>query len=490
MTVCSETATHLTIPRLNEQLAKFTDRVALLGWKKHCIRYEEILEMSCSPAFAVTKGRLVLCQLNNDLSGITGYLALLAADAVPMMVSSTLNAQGLKFVAQTYSPEYVWSPKTGYAVSACAEETTTFGAYSLVRTTTEHNDLPLYRDLGLLLSTSGSTGTGKYVRLSRNNLWSNAEAISSYLNLTEDEVAITTLPPSYSYGLSVIHSHMWVGATIAVTNKTFFDRDFWAFFRSARATSLAGVPYHFEMLKKLRFTKMELPHLATLTQAGGKMSPELTREYAAYCNSNGARFFTMYGQTEAAPRMSYVPAELAITKAGTIGIPIPNGELELRSESGAVLTGSHAVGELVYRGPNVCLGYAESRADLSLGDVNQGTLFTGDLAERDDDGYYRIVGRKKRVIKLFGNRIHLDDVESKLSKEISEVACTGRDDLLEIYLGSSSSTRAIEIKKSIIDDLGVGAQGVAVYEINAMPRNESGKLRYADLSSEKARRLA
>jgi len=154
------------------------------------------------------------------------------------------------------------------------------------------------------------------------------------------------------------------------------------------------------------------------------------------------------------------------------------------------LTGTHAVGELIYRGPNVCLGYAESRADLSLGDVNQGTLFTGDLAERDDDGYYRIVGRKKRVIKLFGNRIHLDDVESKLSKEISEVACTGRDDLLEIYLGSSSSTRAIEIKKSIIDDLGVGAQGVAVYEIDAMPRNESGKLRYADLSSEKARRLA
>lgn len=490
MTVCSETATHLTIPRLNEQLAKFTDRVALLGWKKHCIRYEEILEMSCSPAFAATKGRLVLCQLNNDLSGIAGYLALLAADAVPMMVSSTLNTQSLKLIAQSYSPEYVWCPESGYAVGACAEETTTFGAYSLVRTSTENNDLPLYRDLGLLLSTSGSTGAGKYVRLSSNNLWSNAEAISSYLNLTEDEVAITTLPPSYSYGLSVIHSHIWVGATIAVTNKTFFDRDFWAFCRSARATSLAGVPYHFEMLKKLRFMKMSFPHLTTLTQAGGKMSLDLTQEYAAYCNCNGTRFFTMYGQTEAAPRISYVPAEQAFAKAGMIGIPIPDGELELQSESGVVLTGTHAVGELIYRGPNVCLGYAESRADLSLGDVNQGTLFTGDLAERDDDGYYRIVGRKKRFIKLFGNRIHLDDVESKLSKEISEVACTGRDDLLEIYLGSSSSTRAIEIKKSIIDDLGVGAQGVAVYEIDAMPRNESGKLRYADLSSEKARRLA
>lgn len=471
-------------------LAKYSQRVALVDERGGFVRYEDILELSCTPAFEATKGRIVLCQLKNDPSGLAGYLAFMAADAVPMMVSSKLNTQSLELIVEAYSPEYIWSLKKGYDFSACAEETAAFGTYSLVRTSVENNDLALDSDLGALLSTSGSTGAGKYVRLSRNNLWSNAEAIACYLNLGQDEVAITSLPPSYSFGLSVIHSHVWVGATIAVTNKTFFDRDFWTFFRSARATSLAGVPYHFEILKKLGFMKMKLPHLATLTQAGGKMSLDLTQEYAAYCNSNGARFFTMYGQTEAAPRISYVPAEQAIAKAGTIGIPVPNGQLELQSESGDVLTGSHIVGELVYRGPNVCLGYAESRADLSLGDINQGTLYTGDLAERDDDGYYRIVGRKKRFIKLFGNRIHLDDVESMLSRETAEVACTGSDDLLEIYLGPTSSVQAIEIKKSIMNILGVGAQGIAVYEIDAMPRNESGKLRYADLISDKARRLA
>jgi acyl-CoA synthetase (AMP-forming)/AMP-acid ligase II len=202
------------------------------------------------------------------------------------------------------------------------------------------------------------------------------------------------------------------------------------------------------------------------------------------------RFFTMYGQTEASPRMSYVPADQAFAKAGTIGIPIPGGAMELQSETGCVLTGAHVVGEMVFRGPNVCLGYAESRADLALGDVNHGILHTGDLAERDADGYYRIVGRQKRFIKLFGNRVNLQDVEEELSAANAEVACAGRDDLLEVYLAAGFSAQALEIKQLVMASLRVGAQGVAVYGMDALPRNESGKVRYADLHPEKAQRLA
>ena len=479
----------LAEPALVEVLARFSDNVLLRDETGLIVRYGDVVELARRTAFQATRRRLVMCGVNNDIGGIAGYLALLAANAVPMMVSPTLSPGALDALIAAYRPDCLWLPQQDADRWPSAERYASLGGYALIGLHNGTCTPALHDDLALLLSTSGSTGSGKYVRLSHQNVWRNAAAITDYLALSADEIPITTLPPSYSYGLSIIHSHLWVGAGLAVSKKTFFDRDFWDFMREVKATSLSGVPYHYEILKKLRFTRMALPHLRTLTQAGGRMSTDLTREYAIHCQNNGMRFFTMYGQTEASPRISYVPAEQAFAKAGTIGIPIPGGALDLKSETGATLTGAHVIGEMVYRGPNVCLGYAECRADLTLGDVNCGALQTGDLAERDDDGYYRIVGRQKRFIKLFGSRINLQDVEQQLSPFEADVACSGRDDLLEIYLATSDNTHALQIKQAVMANLRVGAQGVAVYEVDALPRNESGKVKFADLHPEKARRL-
>jgi long-chain acyl-CoA synthetase len=475
---------------LREVLFRFGDNVLLRDETGLVLRYGDVLELARSTALQATQRRLVMCGVNNDIGGIAGYLALLAADAVPMMVSSALSPSALDELISAYRPDYLWLPQQNAGRWPNAKRHASQGGYALIGLGNDSGVSNLHHDLALLLSTSGSTGSGKYVRLSHQNVWSNAAAITEYLALSADELSVTTLLPSYSYGLSIIHSHLWVGAGLAVSNKTFFDRDFWYFMRDVKATSLSGVPYHYEILKKLRFTRMALPHLRTLTQAGGRMSPDLTQEYATHCQNNGMRFFTMYGQTEASPRMSYVPAEQAFAKAGTIGIPIPGGALELQSETGVVLTGAHVVGEMVYRGPNVCLGYAACRADLALGDVNCGVLHTGDLAERDHDDYYRILGRQKRFIKLFGNRVNLQDVELQLSGAKADVACSGRDDVLEVFLAAGSADQALEIKQAVMASLRVGAQGVAVYGVDALPRNDSGKVRYADLHPEKARRLA
>ena len=475
---------------LVDLLTRYHNNVCLFDETGHEVSYGDVLELARSEAFSATRRRLVFSCMVNEVAGIQGYLALLVANAVPMMVNSTLPLTELDALIDSYKPDYLWIKQQNAERWPNAKQAHAVGDYVLLehRLCAERPELP--SDLALLLSTSGTTGSRKYVRLSHQNIWSNAAAIADYLNLTPAEVAITTLPPSYSYGLSIVHSHLLVGAGLAISNKTFFDRDFWTFLRESRSTSLAGVPYHYEILKKLRFTSMELPHLRTLTQAGGRMNPELTREYATHCQSKGIRFFTMYGQTEASPRMSYVPAEQSFAKAGTIGIPIPGGSFELQAETGANINEAHVVGELVYRGPNVCLGYAECRADLSLCDINRGVLHTGDLAERDDDGYYRIVGRQMRFIKLFGNRVNLQDVESLLSGVEGTVACSGRDDLLEIYLPVGSEPKAVEIKRLMMASLRVGAQAVAIYGIEVMPRNESGKVRYSDLHPEKARRLA
>ena len=452
---------HLTHTPVTTIFDKFRNNLLLRDEHDRVIRYGDILELARTPAFKATNRRLVMCSVNNDIGGIAGYLALLAANAVPMMVSPTLTPNVLNSLIFTYQPDFLWLPQREACHWPTTELNTSYLSYVLMNFKNATERPALRSDLALLLSTSGSTGSSKYVRLSHENLWSNAAAIAEYLSLTVDEMPVTTLPLSYSYGLSILHSHLWVGAGVGVSNKTFFDRDFWSFLRKAKATSLAGVPYHYEILKKLRFTQMQLPHLRTLTQAGGRMSPSLTKEYAMHCKNTDMRFFTMYGQTEASPRMSYVPAEQAFTKAGAIGIPIPGGELELQSETGEVLTGAHVVGEMVYRGPNVCLGYAENRDDLSLGDVNCGVLHTGDLAERDEDGYYLIVGRKQRFIKLFGNRVNLQDVEQQLSCFEVDLVCSGSEDALEIYLSADSLVQGLEIKRAVMSNLHVGAQGVA-----------------------------
>ena len=471
-----------------DALARYRANALLVDETMAILRYGDVLQLAQTPHFQATRRALVLCLVQNEIGGLAGYLALLAAESVPLMVSPDLPITQIKSLAAAYQPGYVWLPESRSGEWAQSSVLARNHGYCLLALPGAQQSL--HPSLSLLLSTSGSTGGGKYVRLSMQNLLANAESIVSYLALTADELPITTLPPTYSYGLSVIHSHLLVGATIAVTAKTFIDRAFWNFFREVQATSMTGVPYHYEILRKLRFFKMTLPSLRTLTQAGGRMEPDLTRDYATHCSQNGRRFFTMYGQTEATARMSYVPADQAQTKAGSVGVAIPGGTFELRDEYGNIVVDAGATGELVYRGPNVCMGYANVRADLALGDENHGVLHTGDLAQRDTDGFYSIVGRKSRFIKLFGNRINLQDVEQLLSAYGVVAACAGRDDVLEIYLVKTDVPQALHIKKSIAASLQVGPQGIVVYGVDALPRSESGKIRYAELTPAKGQLLA
>jgi long-chain acyl-CoA synthetase len=454
------------------------------------ISYQEIINFSRK--FNINNGKksIILTIVNNSIDGLTGYLAALLSGNVPLMVDTKLTRDQIDQIIFSYNPELIWASTSRANELPNWSIKFSLGEYSLFWSNFQQQRPTIHDELALLLSTSGSTGTKKYVRISLRNILSNAKSIANYLELSKLDCAITTLPPSYSYALSIIHSHMFVGGSLAVTKKTFFDKEFWNFIKVSQATNLSGVPYHYEILRKLRFFKMELPNLRILTQAGGPMRKELTQEFAEYSNARGIRFFTMYGQTEASPRISYVPSEKAFEKAGTIGIPIPGGTLELQTESGNELIGANLVGELVYRGANVCMGYADSRYDLSLGDVNCSILHTGDLAERDEDGYYRIVGRQKRFIKIYGNRVNLQDVELRLLTFESELACSGRDDLLEVYLVANNFSRAREIKKELMASLRVGAQAIAIYELRALPRNESGKVQYSELHPENARLLA
>ena len=453
------------------------------------ISYGSALDLSQHPGFREASRRLVLCFCDNESSSLLGYLALMACDAVPLVVGSSLSVAKLQKLLQAYQPDFVWLPDSRLSELPEGRSVLSFGGYSLLASGC-NKGYAIDSSLALLLSTSGSTGSPKFVRLSHENLMSNAMAISQYLELTLNELPITTLPPSYTYGLSIIHSHILNGATIALTNQTFFNRGFWDFLEATGATSLSGVPYHYEILKKLRFSRMNLPSLRTLTQAGGRMNPDSTRDFATHCRSRGMRFFTMYGQAEATARMSYLHPENAVEKAGSIGRAIPGGNFWLEDELGQRVEGSEVEGELVYQGGNVFMGYAEGYQDLSKPDECKGILKTGDLARRDADGDYYIVGRLKRFLKIFGHRINLQDVEELISASGFSVACAGRDDHLDIYLSNGDFAMGRQIKEKLVAELKVAPGAVRVLGISEIPHSESGKIQYSLLETLPSESLA
>jgi long-subunit acyl-CoA synthetase (AMP-forming) len=326
----------------------------------------------------------------------------------------------------------------------------------------------MHEDLALLIMTSGTTGNPKLVRLSYRNLSANAESISEYLHIRDDDKAITTLPMNYVYGLSVINSHLHAGASIILTNATLMEKRFWDLFKTNRPTMLSGVPYTYEQIKRLQWRRMELPSLRVLTQAGGKLHPDLVREFASICREKDLLFYVMYGAAEATARMSYLPPHLAMEKPSSIGMAIPGGELWIEND-----------GELCYRGENVSLGYAECRGDLARGDDRQGVLKTGDLATQDEDGAFYISGRKSRFIKLFGNRVNLEDVEQFIRNKGIDCACAGNDDALRLYVTRASEERDALVFAQQLTNLHHSAFRTIL--LGQIPRNQAGKVCYSEL---------
>ncbi len=244
--------------------------------------------------------------------------------------------------------------------------------------------------------------------------------------------------------------------------------------------SFTGVPFSYEILDKMRFTRMRLPDLTLLTQGGGKMPPELNLRFAEYCRDNGKKWIATYGQSEGTARMAWLPAEYALSKIGSIGIAVPNGKLSLRNADGKFIEESPATGEMCYEGKNVTMGYAYCREDLALGDERNGFLPTGDIAFRDADGFYFIKGRMGRFLKIFGNRIGLDECEQLVRSTVScECVCTGNDDKLIVYL--TCDTDSTKVKSILIDTLHLPANVIDVRIIDRIPKNEAGKILYSQL---------
>lgn len=338
----------------------------------------------------------------------------------------------------------------------------------------------LHPDLCLLLSTSGTTGSPKLVRLSRANIQSSSESICAYLGLTAADRAITSLPLYYSYGMSVVNSHLHAGAAILLTRRSAADQEFWDFFADAGATSLSGVPFTFDLLERIGFRGRDYPALRYLAQAGGRLPAERVRLYGEWARARGKEMFVMYGQTEASPRMAYVPPARLLENVEAIGIPVPGGSFALLGDDGEPVRGNDQPGELVYRGPNVMMGYAESAADLARG-AETPELRTGDLACRKANGCYYITGRKSRFSKIVGLRISLDEIERWITADGLQGIVSGDDRLIVVGIAGPAQESTHDLKARLVQRFGLPASALAVLVLDALPTLSSGKFDYRTL---------
>jgi acyl-CoA synthetase (AMP-forming)/AMP-acid ligase II len=425
---------------------------------------------------------LVFCFCRNDPATVIQYLAAIEADCATVLLDARLTPELAQKLTERYQPDWLLGAGESL-VRACGaagvEPIEVEAGETPVRLHRVRPEAPeIHPELSLLLSTSGSTGSPKLVRLRRESVEQNAHSIAIGLDIGPDERPIASLPLHYSYGLSVLNSHLLRGACVVLTDQALTAQEFWKVFRQHGCTSMAGVPFSYQILRRLDLEKLDLPSLRTLTQAGGRLDPPLVAYFSEIMRRRGGRFFVMYGQTEATARMTILPSERLPEKLGSVGRAIAGGRLEIE---GAADGGG--TGEVVYRGPNVMMGYAESSADLARGDELMGVLRTGDLGTLDPEGFLTIVGRSKRIAKVYGLRINLDEIEADL-RQNGPTAVVGGADQLIIFCEHGDETRYAEYRRALAERLRIHHQAFVFRHVDSLPRNANGKIDYPSLQKE------
>ena len=456
-------------------LNRYQNNIAVITDSKDVFTYSDLHNMQAELFQHIGGRKLIAVLCENKIGALLGYICFINNQIVPMMLDKNLNTELLKNLFDEYHPDYLWIPEENDYFNEYKVKCVLCG-YKLIEYN-NLNDIILFDQLALLLTTSGSTGSPKFVRISYDNLKSNTNSIISYLNITESEKAITVLPMSYTYGLSVINTHLYIGACIMLTDKKIFDKEFWLFFNEFKGTSFSGVPYTYDLLRKMNFKALKVPSLRTMTQAGGKMSNDTSTYFYNYAINTNKTFYIMYGQTEATARISYLPFEYMHRKKGSIGVPVKGGSIELVDENNDKIREASIVGEIIYKGKNVSLGYAINRSDLEKGDENQGILHTGDLAYYDSDNFIFICGRKNRYVKFLGNRINLDDLETLLNRKyFIETICLYKNGRFHII--TNAIIAGDSMKKYISEVTGINKKYFVTDMISNIPRLSSGKIDY------------
>ena len=435
---------------------------------------------------ASERKRLVFlfCGVNSET--LIGLLAAAAAGHATALIDPSVSEDVLTGLIQAYQPELVLGARGfGEKLGAVADITGTSGSLDCRAGVVEwitrddgRSSVAVDPALQLLLSTSGTTGSRKYVRLSRGAVVANARQIAKALSIDDRSVGIAHLPLHYSYGLSVVTSHLAAGGRICLIDDSITSPSFWSKIGDAGGSHFPGVPFHYAALARLGLG-MTPDSVKVFTQAGGALDLRIQTKMHGLATERGGQFFVMYGQTEASPRMATLQHSDFSRKAGSVGVALAGGKLSIVNDQGSPLP-PYTIGTVVYEGPNVMLGYAMSRADVGKGDEMQGRLETGDLGRLDDEGFLYLSGRTKRFAKIAGYRLGLDEIEQELFA-VCPVACLDLGEKIAVAHEQESETALKARVRELADSYKVPSSSFALRKVTQIPRASSGKIDYARL---------
>lgn len=450
-----------------------SDREAIVDEFDHKFTYGELDALSAEYEKNIQARSLVLILCDYAIETVAFYYCQMTNHVVPILVDKKIKQEVLLNIIKTYEPEFIWVPRgMENILGAAAEKNWEIGGHVLLKSSFKKCEMDFR--LALLLTTSGTTGSIKFVRLSYDNLLHNIQSFGKRVGICEDDRGITVLPMYHCFGLSLLHMQWLAGAAVYVTDCSVLDVKFWNFFAKGKVTNFFGVAYTFEMLKQIGFLEKNYPSLRFIVQGGARMSDERRKEFIEGLQRKKVRLYIGYGQTEATTCISLI-YEKVKEKMASVGEPISGIEIAVKNPDDA------GVGELVIKGKNVSLGYAFGREDLIRGDDNGGCLYTGDMVYVDTEGDIFIRGRKSRFIKILGERISLDEIEAVLLGHFPgiEFACAGEDDKIAIFYTGIHKEK--EILRFFCREFSIPGKLAECYSIKELPRTNTGKVNYAEL---------
>jgi long-chain acyl-CoA synthetase len=414
--------------------------------------------------------RLVCLCMANDVEAIICYLGLLLAGHAVWLCGPMAHSVPAAGLIERYRPERVMWRNIQWPAALPREsyhEDDEIHGYRVARRIDA--DAVAHADLALLLSTSGSTGNSKLVRLSYGNVAVNARQISSALHFDPSEKILLSLPLQHTYGLSVLNSALSSGAALVVGTRTLMERGFWHWCQANGVTTLPVVPTMLQFMQTLPVTAIEISTLRKITISAAALEAATRDWLLSRYGPRHVQIFSMYGMTEATARISVLPSEEFAFHPQSVGRAVSSGSL-------AVLPSE----EIVYRGPNVMMGYADDREDLLRGDTLEGCLHTGDLGRLDESGRLYITGRLSRLCKVLGLRINLADVERELANT-AEVAAVGDNSTITLFHANADESQLQSATDDLAGRLRIPRATFVMRKVAALPRTASGKICYPQL---------
>jgi acyl-CoA synthetase (AMP-forming)/AMP-acid ligase II len=450
---------------------KFNKKIAINSETQGEISYKKLLEDADIFRNYFKEKKIIMMLAENSYEFIVCYVAAIRSNQLLIILNPNINEKDLIKLCNLYKPHYIFAKKNINYLKY--KKILNFKNFFFFGKTNEV-EIPININLSCLLSTSGTTGVSKFVKLSSENLLSNTKSISKILSITSKDSCITTMPPYYSYALSIINTHLTNGSKIILNNYSIIDRKFWEIFKRFKPNNLNGVPYTYEILDKIKVQNMDLSCLKYITQAGGRLDQTIKKKYINLCQKKKIKFFIMYGQTEASPRISIMPWKFLKKYPDSVGLPLPGGRVIVKKK-GSI---NNKEGEIIYKGKNVFWGYSNSYKDLKKNNEKNFFLKTGDIGYKNKKGFIFITGRKKRILKIFGIRLSLDILERELNQYNFECICSGTDKFLEVKVIRKKNIDLNKLRQKIKKITNLMPNFYKIIEVKAFERNEAGKIKY------------